>query len=78
MVAHDRSAELQSCLAEGSFGVVPQTHFGIGVFEVGGYGVGTEVFHDQEIENVQIPKTIAKMMGQTLFPATDGEWPPLN
>ena len=42
------------------------------------YGVGTEVFHDQEIENVQIPKTIAKMMGQTLFPTTDGEWPPLN
>ena len=42
------------------------------------YGIGTEVFHDQEIENVQIPKTITKMMGQSLTPSTDGEWPPLN
>ena len=42
------------------------------------YGVGTEVFHDKEIENVQIPKTIAKMMGQTLAADTDSQYPPLN
>ena len=42
------------------------------------YGLGTEVFHEQEIENVQIPKTIANMMGQSLFPDTNEQWPPLN
>ena len=42
------------------------------------YGIGTEVFHDQEIENVQIPKTIAKMMGQSLAADTDAQYPPLN
>ena len=42
------------------------------------YGIGTEVFHEQEIENVQIPKTIAKMWGQSLATDTDSQWPPLN
>ena len=42
------------------------------------YGIGTEVFHEQTIENVQIPKTIAKMWGQTLATDTDSKWPPLN
>ena len=42
------------------------------------YGVGTEVFNGKEIENVQIPKTIAKMMGQTLAADTDSQYPPLN
>ena len=42
------------------------------------YGVGAEVFHDQTIENVQIPKTIAKMWGQSLAADTDNVWPPLN
>jgi|GEM_PF-851175 len=42
------------------------------------YGLGAEVFHDQTIENVQIPKTIAKMWGQTLAEDTDKQYPPLN
>ena len=42
------------------------------------YGVGTEVFHDKTIENVQIPKTIAKMWGQSLAADTDEQYPPLN
>lgn len=42
------------------------------------YGIGTEVFHDKTIENVQIPKTIAKMWGQSLAADTDEQYPPLN
>lgn len=42
------------------------------------YGLGTEVFNNQEIENVQIPKTIAKMWGQSLASDTDAQYPPLN
>ena len=42
------------------------------------YGVGTEVFHEQTIENVQIPKTIAKLMGSSLASDTDDKYPPLG
>ncbi|MBR2319217.1 MAG: alkaline phosphatase [Clostridia bacterium] len=42
------------------------------------YGADTEVFHDKSIENVQIPKTIAKMWGQKLAEDTDEQYPPLN
>ena len=42
------------------------------------YGVGAEVFHDVSVENVQIPKTIAKMWGQQLATDTDEQYPPLN
>lgn len=42
------------------------------------YGVGAEVFDGQTIENVQIPKTIAKMWGQSLAADTDNVWPALN
>lgn len=42
------------------------------------YGLGAEVFHDKEIENVQIPKTIAAMWGQTLASDTDDVYPPLK
>ena len=42
------------------------------------YGVGAEVFHDVTIENVQIPKTIAKMWGQSLASDTDSQYPPLG
>ena len=41
------------------------------------YGVGTEVFNGVTIENVQIPKTIAKMWGQSLAADTDSQYPPL-
>lgn len=41
------------------------------------YGVGAEIFHEQTIENVQIPKTIAKMWGQSLAADTDAQYPPL-
>lgn len=42
------------------------------------YGVGTEVFHDKTIENVQIPKTLAKLMGASLAADTDAQYPPLS
>ncbi len=42
------------------------------------YGVGAEVFHDKSVENVQIPKTIAKLWGQSLAADTDDQYPPLN
>lgn len=42
------------------------------------YGAGAEVFHDKSVENVQIPKTIVKMWGQTLAADTDEQYPPLN
>ena len=42
------------------------------------YGIGAEVFHDKEIENVQIPKTIAAMWGQKLAADTDDVYPPLK
>ena len=41
------------------------------------YGEGMEVFHDKTVENVQIPKTLAKMFGGALALETDGEYPPL-
>ena len=42
------------------------------------YGVGTEIFDGQTIENVQIPKTIAKMWGRSLAADTDSQYPPLG
>lgn len=41
------------------------------------YGHGMAVFHDQTVENVQIPKTLAKLWGKTLAADTDSEYPPL-
>lgn len=41
------------------------------------FGQGTEIFHDKTIENVQIPKTLAKMFGGTLASETDTQYPPL-
>ena len=42
------------------------------------YGQGTEVFNGVTIENVQIPKTIAKMFGGVLAADTDAQYPPLG
>ena len=42
------------------------------------YGKGAEVFDGKTVENVQIPKTIAKWMGGTLAADTDDTYPPLN
>ena len=42
------------------------------------YGMGAEVFDGQTIENVQIPKTIARFMGGSLMTSTDDVYPPLN
>ncbi len=42
------------------------------------YGVGAEVFDGQVIENVQIPKTIAKMWGVADFGDTASEYPALG
>lgn len=42
------------------------------------YGVGGELFDDQTVENVQIPKTIAAMFGGSLAADTDNSFPPLN
>ena len=42
------------------------------------YGVGGELFDGKTIENVQIPKTIARFWGQRLAADTDDVYPPLN
>ena len=42
------------------------------------YGMGAEVFHDQAVENVQIPKTIVSLWGQTLAADTDDTYPVLK
>ena len=42
------------------------------------YGMGAEVFHDQAVENVQIPKTIVSLWGQTLAADTDEQYPVLK
>lgn len=41
------------------------------------FGQGAEVFHDKTVENVQIPKTLAKMLGGSLAADTDATYPPL-
>lgn len=41
------------------------------------YGQGTEVFNGKTVENVQIPKTLAKMFGASLAADTDATYPPL-
>ncbi len=42
------------------------------------YGMGAEVFADQTIENVQIPKTIVSLWGQALAADTDDQYPVLK
>ncbi len=42
------------------------------------YGVGAEIFNNKTIENVQIPKTIAKFWGKDDFGDTSSAFPPLN
>ena len=58
-----------------SFGRGSHTGRDVPVFA---YGVGAEIFHDKNVENVQIPKTIVKMWGKTLAADTDEQYPPLN
>ena len=62
---------------EGGFDFTRGSHTGRDV-PVFAYGVGAQVFHDTSVENVQIPKTIAKMWGQQLASDTDEQYPPLN
>ncbi len=42
------------------------------------YGKGAELFDDKTVENVQIPKTIAKFWGVDGFGDTDDNFPPLG
>ena len=42
------------------------------------YGVGAEVFGDQTVENVQIPKTIVSWWGESLAADTDEQYPVLK
>ena len=42
------------------------------------YGVGAELFNETTIENVQIPKTIAKFWGKEDFGDVTSTYPPLN
>ncbi len=42
------------------------------------YGLGAEIFHGQTLENVQIPKTIAKMWGVEDFGDPDSGYPALE
>ena len=39
------------------------------------YGMGAEVFNGVSIENVQIPKTIVSMWGESLAADTDEQYP---
>ena len=41
------------------------------------YGAGSEVFHNVTVENIQIPKTIAKMWGADLSGYEDAKYPAL-
>ena len=61
---------------EGKFNFSSESHTDAKV-PVFAFGQGTEVFHDQTIENVQIPKTLAKMFGGVLAAETDAQYPPL-
>ncbi len=61
---------------QGKFNYSSESHTGAKV-PVFAYGQGTEVFHDKTIENVQIPKTLAKMFGGALAADTDAQYPPL-
>lgn len=57
-----------------NFSETSHTNFKVPVFA---YGQGAEVFDDKTVENVQIPKTLVKMMGGTLASDTDAQYPPL-
>ena len=61
---------------EGKFGFSSESHTGAKV-PVFAYGQGMEIFHDKTIENVQIPKTLAKLFGGVLAAETDSQYPPL-
>lgn len=60
----------------GTFYYTSEGHTGSKV-PVFAYGAGMEVFHEQVIENVQIPKTLAKIMGSSLATESDDLYPPL-
>jgi len=62
---------------QGKFSYTSTAHsnFKVPVFA---YGQGAEVFHGQTVENVQIPKTLAKLMGASLAAETDAQYPPLH
>lgn len=61
---------------QGKFSYSSESHTASKV-PVFAYGQGTEVFHDKTVENVQMPKTLAKMMGVSLAADTDDKFPPL-
>lgn len=61
---------------QGKFNYSSESHTNAKV-PVFAFGQGTEVFHDKTIENVQIPKTLAKMFGGALATETDAQYPPL-
>jgi alkaline phosphatase len=42
------------------------------------YGMGAEVFDGKTIENVQIPKTIVSLWGESLAADTDDTYPVLK
>ncbi len=62
---------------DSTFKYTSEDHTGVDV-PVFAYGVGGELFDDQTVENVQIPKTIAAMFGGALATDTDATYPPLN
>ncbi len=61
---------------QGKFNYSSESHTDVKV-PVFAYGQGTEVFHNATVENVQIPKTLAKMFGGALASDTDSTYPPL-
>jgi len=63
-------------LSDGRFYYTSTDHTGADV-PVFAYGKGSEVFNDVTIENIQIPKTIAKMFGVDLVGYDDEKYPAL-
>ncbi len=62
--------------ADGSYYYTTTNHTSEDV-PVFAFGVGSEVFHDVTVENIQIPKTIAKMWGAELPGYEDAKYPAL-
>ena len=76
LITADHETGGLQCASDGTFYYTSTSHTGADV-PVFAYGVGSEVFHDTTVENIQIPKTIAKMWGVDLVGYEDAKYPAL-
>ena len=70
LITADHETGGLSKASNGSFSYSQTSHSGANV-PVFAYGMGAEVFNGLTVENTQIPKTVASMMGVTGFGADD-------